>query len=157
VALALSIIALLATLYQLYLQRLHNEKSLKPLLQIDVKDHNELIYVRVQNNGLGPYIIEKLSFTKDEQLYTSIGSCISLNPKSYHNVSVSETATKVILPNNYLDVFSVRLKPEDTDKYIEQIKTELSLIRLKVHGRDIYDNQINIERDLNWFVKYSDL
>jgi hypothetical protein len=153
-ALALSLLALLATFYQLYLQRVHNEKSLKPLVQIDVYDRNNLIAVRIQNNGLGPFIIEGLSFVKGHDVYNSIRQCISLDPKSYHNVGITKTEKKVILPNSYLDVFSVRLEGAYTEEYVANIKQELSVLKLKVDGRDIYGNRTVIERDLNWFVKY---
>jgi hypothetical protein len=156
-ALAISILALLATFYQLYLQRIHDEKSLKPLVQIDVKDDGQLIYVRVQNNGLGPFIIEKLSFIKDEQVYNSVRKCISLEPQFYHNIAITETVKKVILPNSYLDVFSVRFCKQDTTEYLAQVRQELSLINLKVEGRDIYDNNIVAERNLDWFIKYTDI
>jgi len=153
-ALALSILALLATFYQLYLQRVHNEKSLKPLIQIDVFDRNDLIAVRVQNNGLGPFIVERLSFTKDGKVYDSVRQCISLNPKSYHNVGITEAVKKVVLPNSFLDVFSVRVKDSYTPEHAANIKQELSMLKLKVDGCDIYGNVIVIERDLEWFVKY---
>ena len=153
-ALALSILALLATFYQLYLQRVHNEKSLKPLIQIDAYDRKNLIAVRVQNNGLGPFIIERLSFVKGHDVYDSIRQCISLDPKSYHNVSITKTVKKVILPNSHLDVFSVRLEDASTAEYVANIKQELSVLKLKVEGRDIYGNVIAVERDLDWFVKY---
>ena len=143
-ALALSILALLATFYQLYLQRVHNEKSLQPLVQIDVVDRDRLIAVRVQNNGLGPFIIERLSFIKDGEAYHSIKKCVSLDPQSYHNVSVTDTVKKIILPDSFLDVFSVRLKEADAEDYIAKTKQELSVLQLKVEGRDIYNNKINI-------------
>ena len=103
-------------------------------MQIDVNDRDKLIAVRVQNNGLGPFIIEKLSFSKDGDVHHSIKKCISLNPQAYHNVTVTDTTKKVILPNSFLDVFSVRLKESDTEEYIAKIKTELSVLHLKVHG-----------------------
>ncbi len=153
-ALALSILALLATFYQLYLQRVHNEKSLKPLIQIDVFDRDDLIAVRVQNNGLGPFIIERLSFVKGNEVYNSIRHCISLDPKSYHNVGITENVKKVVLPNNYLDVFSNRSKGDDIVERTTKIKQELSILKLRVEGCDIYGNSVFIERRLDWFTSY---
>lgn len=153
-ALGLSILALLATFYQLYLQRVHNEKSLKPLIQIDVFDRNDVIAVRIQNNGLGPFVIERLSFVKGKETYNSIRECISLDRKSYHNVDITKDVKKVVLPNSYLDIFSVRLKEGYTAEYAASIKQELSTLKLKVEGCDIYGNVIVVERNLEWFVKY---
>ncbi len=64
-AIVISVLALIATFYQLYLQRLHNEKSLKPLAQIDFVDRKKLMYVHIQNNGVGPLVIDRLTFVKD--------------------------------------------------------------------------------------------
>lgn len=155
-ALALSILALLATFYQLYLQRVHNEKSLKPLIQVDVLDRNDVIAVRIQNNGLGPFIIERLSFVKGKETYNSIRECISLDRKSYHNVDITKDVKKVVLPNSYLDVFSVRMKEGYPAEYAANIKQELSRLKLKVEGSDIYGNRIIVERDLKWFANYLD-
>ena len=55
--LAISILALLATFYQLYLQRVHNEKSLKPLGQLDLYDSDK------QLDGLKAHWREKSAKT----------------------------------------------------------------------------------------------
>jgi hypothetical protein len=93
-AIIISLLALLATFYQLYLQRLHNEKSLKPIGQIDVGDRKKHIYVHIQNNGLGPLIIDKVVFIKNGIKYNSISECLKLDPKSYWHVSLNGTDKK---------------------------------------------------------------
>jgi hypothetical protein len=152
-ALVLSVLALLATFYQAYLQRVHNEKSVKPLIQINVKDQDRLIYVHIQNNGLGPFIIEKLIFTKNKKDHCSIEDCLNLDPNSYQQNTISNTVNKVILPGNYHDVFSIRFKEGDTPEEINDVRLQLSVLRVKAEGRDIYDNRITVERELDWFVK----
>ena len=67
-SLAISVFALIATFYQLYLQRVHNEKSLKPLGQIYFSDRDKTILVQVLNNGLGPLIIDRLTFKKSDNI-----------------------------------------------------------------------------------------
>lgn len=59
----ISLLALLATFYQLHLQRVHNEKSLKPLAQIDLVDRDKLS-VHIPNNGVGPMIVETIFYLK---------------------------------------------------------------------------------------------
>ncbi|MCF0075737.1 hypothetical protein LZD49_35025 [Dyadobacter sp. CY261] len=91
----LSLLALFATFYQLYLQRTHNEKSLKPLPQIVLGDHGQDIFVHIRNNGVGPLIVESLTFTRNGKAYSGIEECLDLPPRSYMHVRVTSTAKKL--------------------------------------------------------------
>ena len=149
----ISLLALLATFYQLYLQRIHNEKSLKPLGQIDVSDRKKHIYVHIQNNGLGPLIIDKVVFIKDGIKYNTISECLNLDLKSYWHVSVKGTYKKIILPNAHLVIFDKNTENNSSEE-IEDIKKQLTPITLKVSCRDIYNNTFNFERNLVWFSRH---
>jgi hypothetical protein len=151
-AIIISILALLATFYQLYLQRMHNEKSLKPLGQIDLPDYKKQVAVHIRNNGLGPLILDRLTFIKDGQQHPSIDDCLHLDSKSYMRMAVSDTMKRVVLPNTHLVVFETQF--EDHESEIEQARKQLASITLKVEARDIYDNKIILERDLQWFARY---
>jgi hypothetical protein len=153
-ALALSILALLATFYQLYLQRIRNEKSVKPLLQINLTDHNGLIYVHVQNNGLGPVIIERLIFLKDGLPHNDIKNCLEFDSKQYQHVTINESVKKVIPHGTYMEVFSKQFESNFTKDEIDNIRRQLAALQLEVEGRDIYDHKISAKRDLSWFVRH---
>jgi hypothetical protein len=153
-AIIISLLALFATFYQLYLQRHHNEKSLKPLGQIEVYDRKKHIYVHIQNNGLGPMIIDKVVFIKDGIKHENITQCIDLDPKSYWHVPVNTQYKKVILPNTHLVVFNKNTENHSSEE-IEAIRKQLSPINLKVCCRDIYDNKLSFERNLEWFSRHS--
>ncbi|GGD64342.1 hypothetical protein GCM10011514_30380 [Emticicia aquatilis] len=152
-AIIISLLALLATFYQLYLQRLHNEKSLKPLGQIDVGDRKTHIYVHIQNNGLGPLIIKNVVFIKDGITYKTISECLKLAPKSYWHISLKGIDKKVILPNAYFVIFDKNTENNSPEE-IEDIKKQLTPITLKVSCRDIYDNKFSFERNLEWFSRH---
>ena len=143
-----------ATFYQLYLQRRHDEKSLKPLVQIDLIDRNMVIAVHVQNNGVGPLIIDMLTFIKNGVSHANIDDCLALDPKSYQRIPVAAFSQKVIVPGNYLEIFSMQCIENDTDEKINNIKRQLAVLILKVDGRDIYNNKVVAERDLNWFMRH---
>lgn len=149
----ISWLAWLALLYQVYLQRTHNEKSLKPLGQIDLEDRQGHIYVRVTNNGLGPMIVDQLIFQKAGKTYTIIEDCLELDSRSYTRVSVNESVRKVILPNGHLVIFETRLERSEEDAH--RVRHQLSPIGLKVAFRDIYDNRAVIERDFGWFSRHA--
>ena len=150
-ALTVSLLALLATFYQLYLQRVHNEKSLKPLGQISLDDRSHTISVRLYNNGLGPLIVDRLTFIRGDNVYSSLKDCLDLDPKSYDHVSMDDLPKRVILANSCLTIFEKGL---ENDTEAERIRKQLTTITLKVEGRDIYDNKITIERNFKWFSRY---
>lgn len=117
-------------------------------------DRNGLIYVHVQNNGVGPFIIDRLTFFKNDQNYSRIEDCLELNPKSYQHILITESVKKVIQPGKYLEVFSTQLAEQDTNQEIDYIRQQLSDLKLKVQGRDIYNNKIIAKRDLRWFTRH---
>lgn len=152
-AIFISVLALLLTVYQAYLQRLHNIKSLKPIGQIEVGDRNNMIYIHIQNMGMGPLQIDKLIFSKGDKDYTSIRDCLNLDAKTYLHVQINDDVKKVVLPNSHFIVFEKNTEklPEDN---IEDIRKQLTRITLKVTCRDIYDNKFNFERHLRWFSRH---
>jgi hypothetical protein len=154
VSVIISGLALLATFYQLYLQRVHNEKSLKPLGQIDLPDYKKQVAVHIRNNGLGPLILERLTFIKDGQQYSSIDDCLDLDPRSYMRMAISDTVKRVVLPNAHLVVFETQFEDHESEIEINQARKQLASITLKVEGRDIYDNKITLERSFQWFARY---
>jgi hypothetical protein len=152
-AIIISVLALLATFYQLYLQRIHNEKSLKPLGQVDLGDQKKRLYIHIQNNGLGPMLIDTLTFINQGHHYFAISDCLSLDPKSYWHILLSNTAKKIILPNAYLVVFEKNIESHSLEE-IESIRKQLSSITLKVDYRDIYENRFTLKRSLEWFSRH---
>ncbi|MFD1258565.1 hypothetical protein ACFQ3S_17295 [Mucilaginibacter terrae] len=153
-AITLSILALLATFYQLYLQRIHNEKSVKPLIQINLTDQNGLIYVHVQNNGLGPVIIEKLVFTKDGQEHYDIKEWLTLDSRQYQHVTINGSVKKVVPHGTFMEVFSKQFESNAAASEMDDIRRQLAMLKLEVVGRDIYDHKISVKRDLQWFARH---
>lgn len=152
-AFALSILALLATFYQAYLQRIHNQKSVKPLVQVDLVNRNGFLAIHVRNNGIGPYIIKKLEFLRNGEAFEGIEDCLSMNSKIYQSIPVTKYTPKTILPGATFDVFSLQCNLEDPEKNIDSVKNQLAVLSIKVIGVDIYDNTIAVERSFEWFSK----
>ncbi len=146
--------ALLVTIYELHLQRRHNEKSLQPIAQIAITDRGKLLSIHIENNGVGPLIVEKLIFTKDGKHYTNIEDCLDLNPRSYQHISVSDSSKKVILPGSYEEVFSMKFEEGNIDKEMDNVRELLAALNLKIDGRDIYNNKVTVDRDLRWFIRH---
>lgn len=132
---------------------MHNEKSLKPLGQINFVDRQSQIYVHVQNNGIGPLVVEQLTFIKDGQPYSSIKDCLDIDPKSYMSIDVSVSSKKVVLAGTYLEIFSIQFEDHEGKSEQDNVRQELSRLSLKAYCKDIYENKIVIERDFKWFIR----
>jgi hypothetical protein len=151
----ISLFTLIALFYQLYLQRRHNEKSITPLGQILLGDHDGKIFVRIANNGIGPLIIDRISFIKDQKHYSNIEDCLTLDPKSYlHDIALDDSLKKVVLQGSYLEVFSTSFEEHDGEIDRENVRKQLSDLSIKADCRDIYNNKIIIKRDFKWFARH---
>ena len=144
----------MATFYQLYLQRVHNAKSLKPLGQVDLRDRNRQLAVWIANNGMGPMIIDRITFFKDGNSTTNIEDCLSLNARSYRRIPISESVKKVVLPNASFEVFATEFEDHEGEAEITNARKQLTPITLKVEHRDIYENKFTLERSLEWFSRH---
>lgn len=154
-AVLISILALVATFYQLYLQRNHNEKSLKPLPQIVLGDYKRQLFIHLKNHGVGPLIVEKLVFEKGSKEFFTLRDCLNLDPKSYmHDIQASDTLRQVILPAASLEIFAMSFDDKVAEAELDNVRKQLSVLTLKVQARDIYNNKITVERTLGWFVRH---
>jgi len=153
-SLIISFLALLATFYQAHLQRVHNQKSVKPLAEINLRDRDGEMFVRIANNGVGPLIVDKVVFTKGDKQYEHIQDCLDIDPKTYFHVEVGDTNKKVIIAGGFLELFSNELNPKESAEKIEMFQKQLSVLQLKVHGHDIYSNEITVEKSLSWFARH---
>lgn len=154
-SLIISLCALLATFFELYLQRKHNEKSLKPIPQIVLGDQGRHLFVQVQNNGVGPLIIEQLSFFKQGVEHPNLERCLTINPTTYnHDTEVSVESPKVIFPGSHLEIFGMMFEPHEESAQA-QVRAELATLRLQVKAKDIYQHNIKVARDFRWFVRHT--
>lgn len=142
-------------LLSVVLTGVHNEKSLKPLGQIYLWDRDKTISVRVLNNGLGPLIIDRLTFKKSDATYASLEDLLDLDPKSYMRVSGDDSVKRVILPDSALTIFDATLQDGESECNLDHIRRQLALITLTVEAQDIYDHKVVIERDFKWFSRHS--
>lgn len=148
--------ALLAAFYQLRLQRIHNERSLRPLGQIVLSEREAQVFVHIRNNGVGPMIIDKVIYIKDGISAANIEDFLTLEPKSYmHDVISAETVQKVILPGAFLEIFDSIFEGQAAEQEKDNVVRELTPITLKVNYRDIYDNKFTIERNFDWFSRHA--
>ncbi|MCW4017008.1 MAG: hypothetical protein NWF06_11615 [Candidatus Bathyarchaeota archaeon] len=69
-AFVVSIVSIVFTIIQVQLQRTHNKKTVKPIGRIRIGDYQNNIYVKIENNGVGPLIVRQIQI-KREKLQTT--------------------------------------------------------------------------------------
>ncbi len=85
-------------------------------------DRGKLIYIHVQNNGVGPLIIDRLTFFEDGESCHDIEDCLELNPKYYQHMPITESVRKVLLHGGFHDVFSTQSEKENTEEELAGIR-----------------------------------
>jgi len=149
-----SVISLAVATKALKIQRKHNCLSVKPIAHFSVGDYEDCIYVKLQNYGLGPLIIENFYATKNNNNYISvIESLGDLSSKITWNAFTGSIDEKVISPDNE----SILLKgsfDENQDEIKKDIQKSLSKTKLTLIYKDIY-NEMQPEKthELTWFSR----
>lgn len=69
-ALCVSIVSIVFTVIQLKIQRTHNKKTVKPIGRIKMGDYQNNIFVKIENNGVGPLIVRQV-LIKNKTLQTT--------------------------------------------------------------------------------------
>ena len=124
-----------------------------PLAQVDLLDRDKLA-VRIQNNGVGPLIVQSIHYLKDGLNHPHLADCLTLSARSFQHVTLSPPEQKIILVGAYLEVFSKRLKENDTEEQINDLRNQLAPITVQVKGKDIYNNAVVVERSLGWSLRH---
>ena len=125
-------------------QEEHNKNSLKPICSIYQTNYENFISVRIENDGTGPLIINKIIFDCDDNLsYQSIFdlfklSDIDLNQMEIHRIFPSIDRNNYALsPNERMYLLSVTPKDENTR---EKLRNKLKTLTVCVEFSDIYGN-----------------
>ena len=62
-SLAISVVAIIISINTYRSQKEHNKNSVRPILNILLGDYEDVLYVRVDNNGVGPAIVSSTNCT----------------------------------------------------------------------------------------------
>lgn len=137
-------------------QRTHNFNSVKPIMQLDIGDYEDDIYVRIYNSGVGPGIINSIEIKKrnDGSIRTDLISYFeNLNWEwDTFNTGLEGYA---ISPNTY--IYFIEMKDPDVNQK-QQLRNILKDVHIKIIYSDIYGNkQLPINTTLEWFGRESTL
>jgi hypothetical protein len=148
VALFLSFLSIAFAVIFSILQQQYNKKSVIPICSIIFNDYENLISIRLDNNGVGPLIINKLIVVYNSKEYPTL---IELMPKNIlWNNFVENIESRAIRPNGKIEL--LKLTSGDRSKKIK-VRKILSQLVIHVEYKDIYGKQFIAERDLKFFAR----
>ena len=143
------------------LQRTHNIKMIKPIIQVSQWDYENNLLIDLRNNGLGPAHVDKVTVFKNE---LEEKTCVYhwLPQKLPGTMNYKEYWTgyeKFIVPTN--TIFKLIEIPVDTEvkkqvKCREEIRSILRQLKIKIEYSDLYGNRMETYLKPFWVFSRSD-
>jgi hypothetical protein len=156
-AVAVSVLSLIVSIYALYIQRVHDRKSVQPIPQIVVGDYENKLYVAIENAGTGPFIIDTFHavHVNSHVAKTSIVELLPSLPNSYYwSTFVERLEGRAIPAQEKLVILELDEQGDPTEfaAIRQKMRDAPGFIRLTIKGKDIYGNLLpNCERLLEYF------
>ena len=150
-----SIIALAALLFsiisfwkQQQRAKLHATASVKPILSIRSLKYLNLKAIELVNNGIGPAIIRKAIFSKDNISTNKIVELFDLDIiwETFLNIPaesiIPPQRQKVLIKQSARHLEKQNYKPDDALSLLEEWQKQKSGIQVYIEYEDIYGNQM---------------
>ncbi|SDM66285.1 hypothetical protein [Kriegella aquimaris] len=157
IAVIISLIALLYTKSSIKLQKLHNEKSLKPLPMIETGDYEIDIYIKFINKGNGPLIINSIEFISGNKKSESIVNLMNDDLKfEYWNTFYVRNNKEILQSTDEITLLQKKLKSgvsASEKEFLFNLRTFLSQVSVIVEFEDIYNNKSIFKESLNRFSR----
>lgn len=163
-AVVISVMSFIVSVLTLRIQHVHNKKSVKPIGQITIGDYEEEIYVRIDNNGVGPLIISKFEARYLSVVKSNLIDVLpdDLNQKIVWISFVQEIEKKVIPSGERMILLKAKHGGDkDTSKITvhdqswSELRKALAEVTIKLHYTDIYDSKIEERtRNLAFFNRH---
>lgn len=142
----IAIVAILISIYSIYIQRRHNTLTYKPIPVVVKYNYTNHISVKIWNKGTGPLIIKSVNIDDSKNL-------IDVLPKKVRRFKfveyINDFRDRTISPNSNLNMIEFKIrnnhKQEEASyaKALTLIKKQLDKKVIKIVYFDIYNNQMS--------------
>lgn len=157
-ALCISFLSILLTIWSLHLSRQHNFKSLTPIAIIQYNDYEDKLAVKIKNAGVGPLIISILRATRGEKTADDL---ISLMPDLPHGMLwdtfIDELDGRCIRPGEWLVVLQLsgNLEDHNFNEIRDSCRKALAETTVVLIYKDIYGRRMpTLTKRLEWFGRH---
>ena len=157
-ALFVSFVSIVLTVLTLWMQRVHNFKSVTPIAHSTVSDYEDKVSVGLKNNGIGPMIIEQFTVSDGQKEKDDIISWMPDLPIDIFWDTYRGSSDGLPIPSNEETVM-IRLVADPKDNrfsvFRDQVRRVLSRLTVRVKYKDIYGRRMPLEeRSLTWFGRH---
>lgn len=141
-------------------QEKHDRMSVRPLPYIAVGDYENRIYVKLQNNGVGPLIIKRVTIDgATEPNKPLIYAMPELPAKCAWTNFVEEVSGRSVPPGGEVFLIDLEESSSASRAYFilarDKVRLALGALTVKVEHTDVYDTHLPAEaRKLDWFHRH---
>lgn len=143
-------------------QEKHDRMSVRPLAYIAVGDYENRVYVKLQNNGVGPLIVMSVTIEgAAEPGQPLIHAMPELPPKAAWTNFVEEISGRSVPPGGELFLVDLEVGSSASHAYFtlarDKVRLALGRLTVKVEHTDVYDQQLPVAvRRLDWFHRHNE-
>lgn len=144
-ALIVSVATAIITYLTFYIQRNHNRKSLRPIINVNPFDYSNCLKIELKNEGVGPAIITKIVVEKNE--HEKKANVYSWMPNLISGLSYSNYLTRdqdiPMISGKTIEIICIKLDPtiQDQRAFRDQMRGVLRQLTIKIDYTDIYDSK----------------
>lgn len=153
-AMVTSIISLFIAYKAQVNQQKHNQLSVKPLAEFLIGDYEDVIFLKIKNQGTGPLIIKEFLTQKDNNHHHQLLDAIShIKRDLVWDRFTGNVDGRIIAVDK--EITLIQASFETGKNFIrQQLRSELSNLELKLTYNDIYEiEQPKITKKLDWFSR----
>lgn len=153
-----ALLALIVSVYALWLQRHHNKLSVRPIPEVTVADYENSLLVKIRNNGVGPLIIQSVRVSQGVEVKSSVIEWMPALPQGR-----PWTHFALALENRSLQqdgsITLLELTEGEAEKdFIEcrnLVRQALSKLEVEVMYTDVYRSKLpSYKKSLSWFGRH---
>lgn len=138
------------------LQRQNNLLSVRPLPYISCADYEDLLWVKVRNDGVGPLLVTKVEFRKNGAIgeHENLVSYLPILPKGLFWSRLSKDYVRTVPVGADLPLVELSIDPDKPvqAKFRDDCRKALSQIEVIVEYTDMHGTQFPpATRNLDWF------
>ena len=156
-ALAVASFSLIVSVVTLFIQRIHNRKSVNPVAQFHLKNYVNCLEISLSNKGIGPMIIKSFRVSIGDTRKTSIIDHMPDLPKSMPwRTYIREIDGRALAPNEEITLLRFDGKKDDKKfcKLRDKIRDALAPGVMTIEYTDVYNSTLPSKiESLDWFER----
>ena len=150
-SLVTAIVSIIIAVFALNSQKKHNQNSFLPILQVNLGDYENDIFVKIVNRGVGPAIVDQVKLLSSNKNYLielfNDEECKSWTWTTF-NMRFEGTA---ISPGSTFNMLSLE-KPSQSQ--LDIIRKRLGNETIFISYHDIYNNNFRMSYKLDFFSRH---